>query len=221
MSIAPFAFASQSGLVRWTGHRADDLPSFLEGLEKVSGSSIYYHFYESLYRHHYTTTDFTHDFARWMDHGLHLPPLAEQLAQVDPTDFTAIRAARERMIERVSRFIGDSGRWFNLRAVTPFYFLEVDSFIYPTGHLAADLASFAECLRRVGEASIYYHLFAARIRLGRRDNDFSIWLENELGEKDLADRVRGINVHRRPIGVTRMRVVAAVEHRRLELEGRS
>jgi hypothetical protein len=217
MSGSPFAFASQSGLVRWTGHRADDLPSFLVGLEKVSGSSIYYHFFESLYRHHYATTDFTHDFARWMDHSLRLPPLAERLAQVDPTDYSSIRAARERMIEYVRRFIGDSGRWFNLRAVAPFYFLEVDSFIYPTGHVATDLASFGESLRQIGEASVYYHLFAARIRLGRQDNDFSIWLETELGEQELAAAIRRINVHRRPIGVTRARVVAAIDRRRGEI----
>lgn len=214
--MKPFRFASETGLVRWTGYKAQDLNSFLDGLQKVSGSSIYYHFYQSLYRKHFLTVDFMHDFARWVLISLNLPPLAERLAQVDPTDYDSIRTARERMIDYVRDFLGEGGQWFRIPASAPFYFLQQDSFVIRTGHEASDLRQFLGCLELVAESSIYYHLVEARIRLGGTDNDFSVWLETELGETDLADRVRALNIHRRPIGVTRQLVADAVRGR---LEG--
>ncbi len=216
MSPEPFEFASEAGVVRWTGHKADDLVAFRTGLEKVSGSSIYYHFYQSLLRRHFTTSDYMHDFARWAMVSLNAPPLAERLAHVDPTDYDSLRAAREKMLGYVRGFLGEAGAWFNLRASAPFYFLEQESFIFRTGHRAVSLREFRDCLREVGRNSIYYHLVEARLRLGRDDNDFSVWLETALGEKDLADAFRRINVHRRPIGVTRTRVVDMVTRRLVE-----
>ncbi len=214
MSGEPFEFASESWLVRWTGHRADDLKSFLSGLEKVSGSSIYYHFYQSLFRRHFTTADYTHDFARWALTSLNAPPLAERLAVVDPIGIRSIRDARDQLLAQVRAFLGEA-RWFNLRASAPFHFLEQESFVMPTGHRASGLREFRDGLARVGTASVYYHLIEARLRLERNDNDFSAWLEGALGERELAGAVRRINVHRRSIDVTRKLVIAEVE-RRLE-----
>jgi len=206
----PFRFASEAGVIRWTGYRADDLASFRNALGKVSGSSIYYHFYQSFYRRHFLTVDHMHDFARWVHLNLNVPPLAERLAQVDPTDVNSIAEARARMIAHIDAFLGEVGAWVRIPAVSPFYFLEQDSFVFLTGHEAADLSGFRHCLEQVGEASIYYHLVEARIRLGSADNDFSAWLDGG-GEKELADRIRAINVHRRPIGVTRRRLLDAID----------
>jgi hypothetical protein len=205
----PFRFASEAGVIRWTGYRADDLASFRSALGKVSGSSVYYHFYQSFYRRHFLTVDHMHDFARWIHLNLNVPPLAERLAQVDPTDVSSIAEARARMIAHIDTFLGEVAAWVRIPAVSPFYFLEQDSFVFLTGHEAKDLKEFRECLEKVGEASIYYHLVEARIRLGSADNDFSAWLEGG-GEAELAQRIRSINVHRRSIGVTRNRLLEVI-----------
>jgi hypothetical protein len=209
----PFAFMSEVGAIRWTGYRAEDLEEFAHGLERVSGSSIYYHFYHSLYRRHFLAVDYMHDPARWVLTSLNLPPLAERLAQIDPVDFASIRAARDRMVEVVRSFMGEAGEWIRIPCTAPFYFLEQDSLIFPTGVTAAGLSEFAVGLERVGETSLYYHLIEARLRLERHDNDFSTWLERSLGEKDLAEEIRDLNVHRRPIHVTRKKVLEAVRRR--------
>lgn len=213
MNGVPFAFASEAGLVRWTGYKAEDLKSFLLGLEKVSGSSIYYHFYQSLFRRHFTAVDYTHDFARWAMVSLNAPPLAERLAHVDPTDYNSIREAREKMIGYVRSFLGEAGSWFNMRAQAPFYFLEQDSFVFLAGPRATNLREFRDGVAAVGPSSIYYHLIEARLRLQRNDNDFSVWLETGQWEGGLAEQIRNLNVHRRSIGVTRKRVVELVEQR--------
>jgi uncharacterized protein DUF5752 len=206
---APFVFQSETGMVRSTGYRADDLHGFIHGLERVSGSSIYYHFFQSVYRRHFMSVDYVHDFARWALISLHLPPLAERLAQLDPMDFVSIRDARERLVETTRSFLGGVGEWLPIHSHAPFYFVQQDSLIFTTGQVARGVEEFAEALGRVGTSSIYYHLIQAPIRLGRRENDFSAWLEG-CGEKELADRIRALNVYRWSIPVTQTHLVDLV-----------
>jgi Family of unknown function (DUF5752) len=206
---APFIFQSEAGAVRSTGYRADDLQSFIHGLERVSGSSIYYHFFRSVYRRHFMSVDYVHDFARWALVSLSLPPLAERLVQLDPVDFVSIREARERLIAATRGFLGGVGDWIAVRPSAPFYFLQQDSLIFGTGQVARNVDEFAEGLATVGNSSIYYHLIQAPIRLGRRENDFSLWLES-WGETDLAQAIRGLNVYRSSIPATRNHLVDLV-----------
>jgi hypothetical protein len=206
---APFVFQSEVGAVRSTGYRADDLESFIHGLERVSGSSIYYHFFRSVLRRHFMSTDFVHDFARWALVSLSLPPLAERLAQLDPVDFVSIREARERLIATTRGFMGGVGEWMMVRPSAPFYFLQQDSLIFPTGQVANTVDELAEALGSVGNSSIYYHLIQAPIRLGRRENDFSAWLD-AWGETDLAQRIRTLNVYRWSLPQTRNHLVDLV-----------
>jgi hypothetical protein len=37
--------------------------------------------------------------------------------------------------------------------------------------------------------SLYFHIFEAKLRLQRGANDFSLWLEDCLGEKELAEQI--------------------------------
>ena len=203
---APFVFQSEVGAVRSTGYRADDLHTFIQGLERVSGSSIYYHFFRSMYRRHFMSVDYVNDFARWALVSLHLPPLAERLAQLDPVDFVSIRDARERLIASTRSFLGGVGDWVTVRPTGPFYFLQQDSLIFPTGHVANTVDEFTEALGRVGNSSIYYHLIQAPLRLGRRENDFSTWLE-EWSLTDIAEQIRRLNVYRFSIPATRDQLV--------------
>jgi len=206
---APFVFQSEVGAVRSTGYRADDLQSFVHGLERVSGSSIYYHFFRSVLRRHFMKVDYVHDFARWALVSLSLPPLAERLAQLDPVDFVSIREAREKLIAATKGFMGGVGDWVIIRPSAPFYFLQQDSLIFPTGQVANTVDELAEALGSVGNSSIYYHLIQAPIRLGRRENDFSAWLDG-WGETELAQEIRRLNVYRLSLPETRDHLVDLV-----------
>lgn len=46
----------------------------------------------------------------------------------------------------------------------------------PTGLVAATPRDFFDKIARVSNVSLFYHFFEARLRLGRRTNDFSTWL---------------------------------------------
>jgi len=45
----------------------------------------------------------------------------------------------------------------------------------------------------VSTASISYHLFESRLRLGAEDNDFSAWLEREMDLPTVARSIRALD----------------------------
>lgn len=194
-----FIFYGEAGLPVYTNFRAGSLRSLLRGIETVSGSSIYYHFYHALFRRHFITTDYMNDFARWVWLHLNEPTLAERLASLDPLEYSTVREAREALRQLIQEAVGGSESVFRVPEGEEFYFSELRSFVYPVGQEVRDLESFARALEEVPAASLLYHFIAAPLRVGRHSNDFSLWL-NSLGENGLAlqfDRVSpyGHNLH--------------------------
>ena len=51
------------------------------------------------------------------------------------------------------------------------------------------MGEFADCLRKVSIHSIAHHVFEARLRNARRSTDFSLWLDEQAGERALADAI--------------------------------
>lgn len=185
----PFTFYSETGIVRWTGFKADSLSSLLSGLKKVTGSCIFYHLHRSLFQRHFTTSDYMNDFARWIYVVLQQDVLSERLASIDPLDFVSIRAARKAIIKRIEPYIGQMEVFQRVPAGREFFFCEQVSFVQPTGITACDLREFHKGLKRVGRGSIFFHLLEARLRLGKKTNDFSEWLSTALNETGLARKI--------------------------------
>jgi hypothetical protein len=69
-----------------------------------------------------------------------------------------------------------------------FHFMSCRTFILPTSYEAQNLKEFRDILEQVSISSIYFHIFEARLRLERGENDFSNWLE-ENGQKKLAREI--------------------------------
>jgi hypothetical protein len=83
-----------------------------------------------------------------------------------------------------------------VRAAPPgmeFYFRRSVSFVLKTGPVVRTLQEFRRALKRVSLNSISFHMFDARLRLERGDNDFSNWIEKSLGQKSLADELRTLD----------------------------
>ena len=158
----------------------------------MSGSSIFYHIYDSFFRRHFTTSDFMNDFARWVWGSLEQKALAEKLAAVSPMEFRSVRQLRDRLVSIVKRYVGDSEVFLRVPEPKAFYFLELRSFVVPTGTVARNLQGFVRSIRSLSRGSLFYHLIEAPVRLGRKTNDFSVWLE-KLGETDLAREIERVN----------------------------
>ena len=97
----PFYFM-QSRLVEVsTGIGAQTLQEFRDGLAKVDASAIYYHFYSARIRGNGRRAG---DFTIWVERGLEMPELAQQLWTVDPYMFS-LEQLRDRLVEICDRFL--------------------------------------------------------------------------------------------------------------------
>lgn len=208
-----FIFYSEASLIQCTPFAADSLPSLLDALRRVSGSSIFHHFYYSLLQRHFLKSEFQNDFALWADQTLLEPVLAERLATVDPLDFPSVRAARNKVIEYVEPFVGESQTYIRVPPGKELRFQELKSFSYPSGLRAKNLEEFARVVRRISVESAFYHMVEARLRLENGTNDFSLWLEKSWGEPELANQIKALNPYRHGLADLRFRISELVKAR--------
>jgi hypothetical protein len=99
------------------------------------------------------------------------------------------------------------------RSGEEFYFIKSVSFILPTNYIVYDLREFAGVLKKITIDSIYFHIFEARLRLEKPTNDFSYWIENSLGDKELADEISGFDPYTRTLEDLRNKLIQIVERR--------
>lgn len=71
----------------------------------------------------------------------------------------------------------------------PFYFIKSHIIQVPTEFEAYTLGGFRDGLAQVHVSALYFHVFEARVRLGRRRSDFAIWFEEGLGMEEWAQRM--------------------------------
>lgn len=184
-----FLFATRLNLVELLGIRAKNIPELLEGLRSVPGTSIYYHTHRFLQQHHYLSPEPPNDFAFWVTNALVLDDLGEQLASVDTVSFQTIRDLRTRYIEILETYSrGQQSRNGDCPDGQEFHFMSCRTFILPTPYKARNLEEFRDILKRISINSIYFHIFEARMRLERGNNDFSNWLA-DIGQPQLASEI--------------------------------
>ncbi len=162
-------------------------------MRTVPGAVIYHHTHHFLVQHQYLSPEPPNDFAYWVSNILLEERLGEELAAVDVLRFSTVRDLRNALVQVIQGFLDRSS---NLRTAPPgeeFHFMQSVSYVIPTGIRVTSLAEFREGLERVSLRSIAYHMFDARLRLERGDNDFSRWLEQCLGEHSLAESLRKID----------------------------
>lgn len=194
----PFQFYTERRLIALTGVKAANLAQLLTGLREVSGSSIFYHTHHQYLAQHFEKPRFYNDFAMWAWQALQEERLAEELAAIDLLMFTTIRKLREAIAEIIERRLGEAGGLRDCREGNEFHFCKSKSFILPTGVLAHDVPELFARLQQATNASVYFHFFEARLRLGEPTNDFSRWLRGR-GENELAAAVERLDPYVRTL----------------------
>lgn len=185
----PFVFYSRLNLLELTGRKASDAAELLEGIKEVPDAVIYHHTHRYLEQHRYLSPEPPNDFAYWVIHTLGDEFLGERLASLDICQFSSVSALRQALVRCFDGATRTNG---NTRRASPgyeFQFIKALTFVIPTGHVAHDLAEFLRGVEQVTVHSLYYHIFEARLRLQKGTNDFSHWLEESLGEKELAGQI--------------------------------
>jgi len=77
--------------------------------------------------------------------------------------------------------------------------------------VARTLTEFVDGLQRVTLHSIHHHFIEARLRLKLTSNDFSMWLEEEAGFREVARSINRIDLYMGTLEDVRRQIVRIVE----------
>lgn len=192
---SPFHFNSSSNLLRIERERARNLGEFLEAVRSCPEESIFQHTIQTLQEHHYIREGFSNDFAHWAYTDCNEAGLAERLSSLDVRGFTSMASLREQIIGIVEDYLKWNPVSADRMALKPFYFCSSQSVIIPTPFVAHNLREFIDELRRVSVHSVHHHFIEARLRLKLVSNDFSMWLDKEIGLSRTAASLNRIDIY--------------------------
>src|ERR1043166_4272403 len=191
----PFQFATASYLTRVENFKVDTISAMHAGLAEAGDSTVFYHTFQTLGRHHFLTEGFSNDFAQWALAALNQPQLAERLGSIDIRDYLSIAELRADLCRMVGEFCAEHSKEAQNSAFEPFYFCQTVEVVQPLPWDARTLAGFRAGLQRLSHASFYYHFIASRLRLQLRTNDFSNWFQTALGLPQLAATANRIDIY--------------------------
>ncbi len=205
----PFQFVAASYLVRIRQERAHTLAELASCLKGVSDASIFYHTFQSIEEHNYTT--YSSDFAQWALAACNAYALAEQLAAIDVGEFVAIDGLRKELIRAVEDYIAEKPHSRDLLAYEPFYFCEEVQFTLPLDARANTLAELSDGISRLSFQSLHHHFINSRLRLHLKSNDFSNWIQKDLEMPELASRLNRLDFHTNTLDGLRDDIVSTLE----------
>ncbi|MDP1854192.1 MAG: DUF5752 family protein [Candidatus Omnitrophota bacterium] len=209
----PFKFYTRLSLSELTGLRAANLGQLLGIIGELPIASIYHHTHRFLQQHQYLSPEPPNDFAYWVSQILGEDELGELLASIDTMQFFDINSLRDKIIQTIEIYLKENptASLRFAREGDEFHFIKSVSFILPTKYTACDLKEFSEVLRKIAIDSIYFHIFEARLRLEKRTNDFSNWIENSLGNKRLADKITQMDPYTRTLDDLRKTLIQVID----------
>ncbi len=211
----PFKFYTRLHLTELTGLRAINLSQLAALIRKVPGSSIYHHTHRFLQQHQYLSPEPPNDFAYWVSQILGEEELGEKLASIDTVQYSTIRSLRDKIAATIEDYLKNN-RLAKLRFAREgeeFHFIKSVSFVLPTDYTANDLKELLIVIKKITIDSIYFHMFESRLSLERMDNDFSNWIRNSIGDKELADEISRLDPYTYTLDGLRNKLIARLEKR--------
>jgi Family of unknown function (DUF5752) len=190
LEFAPFEFKSRLILTELLGKRASTLSELTDGIRAVPLSSIYHHTHRFLQQHHFLSPEPPNDFAYWVTNMLNEEVAGEMLASIDIMQFARLSDLRMRFLELLEEYLKSGKHKVGGRAPAgeEFHFMSSRIFVIPTGKIANNVAEFKEMLKSISIHAIYFHMFEAKLRLEKGDNDFSLWLRS-AGKEEEAEQI--------------------------------
>jgi len=202
-----FEFKQCITIIKYTGEKAASLSELRKVIAAICDESIFHHIYQYFLKGH--ILEYTNDFAHWIAQALEERALAEHLSNLDPYEFKNMNDLRQELLKIIDSYLEVFPEPRETLPGNEFYFNESITFIYPAGTKAKNLAEFLIAMRTLDPGAIYYHFYEARIRLGI--DDFSKWIEDSLGKKELAEKIRSIDPFMHSIEEIRKHIIKAVE----------
>jgi hypothetical protein len=213
-----FRFYTRLDLQELTGQKARNLDELYSYIKIAPDSVIYHHTHDFLRQSLHRAPEPPNDFAYWVTTVLNERALGEKLASINTIEFLNIDALRDKIASVIEDALTKHrGPHTEAQGDQVFYFIKSVSFVIPTPYVVTTLEEFYDTMKKITINSIYFHMFEARLRLEKGNNDFSLWLATALGEKDLADRISKLDPYNYTIEGLRSRILQLIEQ---HLKGR-
>lgn len=214
-AIEPFRFYTRLHLSELTGLRASTLGQLSAVIKQVSGSCIYHHTHRFLQQHQYLSPEPPNDFAYWVSKVLGEEELGERLASIDTVQFFTVRSLRDKIIAVIDDYLKNnmSAKLRFAGEGEEFHFIKSISFVLPTNYIAYDLREFADIFKNITMDSIYFHIFESRLRLEKKTNDFSNWIETSIGDKELSDKISRLDPYTHTLEDLRKTIIRIIERK--------
>ncbi len=212
MEQKPFKFCKSAELVLLSGKRASTLKELLDGLKTLPDSVVYYHTHRFLIQHEYISPEPPNDFAYWTTNVLLERILGEKLAAIDIINYPTISDLKNGIIRIIENNMETDGERIAPEGME-FNFMRVKTFIIETGFEARNLTELYTAIKEVPIRSIYFHIAQARLLFSKRENDFSLWLREELHEDELANDISKLDPYTWTLERLRNRLVKMLEER--------
>lgn len=211
-SDTPFYFHTKLEQTLLLGIGAKSVKELLRGLQTVPDTSVYFHTHRFLLQHQYLSPEPPNDFAYWVTEIMGNAALGERLASIDLVQFDSIAALRGEFVKILEEYVASGEYRPETDHGDEFHFMASRTFVIPTPFVAHTVGEFRETLGKVSFESLYYHIFDAKLRIGRGENDFSLWLRDR-GRGDIADKIRGLDPYAQTMDGLRKRILALLnEH---------
>ena len=139
--------------------------------------------------------------------------MAEKLGVIEPLGYANLEDLRKDIVTTLSRHIESQPYLHKAPAGRELHILSSIRFSIRTGDSARDLTEFHDALKKASPATIYLHAFESRLRSSKGVSDFSVWLENDLDENDLARQIGELNPHSQPLLELKQKILEMVATR--------
>lgn len=202
----PFLFCTKLDQTILLGRRARNIRELLAHLVEVPEACVYYHTHRFLQQHHYLSPEPPNDFAYWIADVLNDEVLGEQVSSVDIVQFESISSLRRRFVELIDARLAANQTLTECPPGAEFHFMASRTFVLKTPYVAHTLHEFFESLKHISINALYYHIFDAKLRLARGENDFSRWFR-DIGYVALADEVKRLDPYTHTLEGLRVRIL--------------
>ncbi|HUC42569.1 MAG TPA: DUF5752 family protein [Candidatus Sulfotelmatobacter sp.] len=207
---APFVFADYEGLVVATGWEARNLRELLDVIRRAPAEVIHHHLFRAPLGHRAGTLDYPNDFGSWAADALGDPALAEKLSSLDLFRRGDLELTRTAVIDVLEEHLDALATVPWSRPGFEFHFASGIFFALPGLREAWTLGELRDGVAESPLSSLYYHFHEARLRGDDDEDDFSRWIEDELHESAVADRLRRIDFYLFGLEELRERIVAVL-----------
>lgn len=208
--MAEFYFYTKLDQTQLLGRRARNLSELLDGIDDVPESSIYYHTHRYLRQHHHLSPEPPNDFAYWITQVMNEPTLGERISSVDIVQFHNLEELRSAFVEILQSHLEGTERQPSAPLGQEFHFMASRTYVMKTPYVARSIEDFRDAIGHVSVSTLYFHIFEAKLRLEKGENDFSQWMR-DMGKSVLANQIARLDPYTYTLEGLRNKLIQLVD----------